>query len=76
MMHPKSEELFSSQVLSGGLKNLNPGHEATTVVIHIYFLVLHELLFTLAYSFSALALHLEKEDKKFHDCITSLHHKA
>jgi len=49
MMHPKSEELFSSQVLSGGLKNPKPGCEVTSVVIHIYFLVLHELLFTLAY---------------------------
>ena len=54
MMHPKSQESFPSQVLSGGLRILNPGHEVTSVVIHIYFLVLHELLFTLAYSFSAL----------------------
>ena len=42
MMHPKSEELFSSQVLSEGLKNLNPGREVTSVVIHIYFLALYE----------------------------------
>ena len=37
MMHPKSEGLFSNKVLSGGLKNSNPGREITSVVIHIYF---------------------------------------
>ena len=35
MMHPKSEELSSSQVLSGGLKNLNPSREVKSVIIHI-----------------------------------------
>ena len=74
-MHLRNEQ-YRKRVLFGGLKNLNPGREVTYVVIHIYFLVLHELLFTLAYSFFALALHLEKEDKKFHDCITSLRHKT
>jgi hypothetical protein len=43
MMHLKNDGLFSSQVLSRGLKNLNPCHEVTSVIIHIYFLVLHEL---------------------------------
>jgi hypothetical protein len=35
--------------LSGGLKNPNPRREVTSVVIHIYFLALHELFSTLAY---------------------------
>jgi len=60
MMHPKSEELFSSQVLSEGLKNPNPGREVISVVIHIYFLVLHELLFTLAYSFFCISIAFRK----------------
>ena len=37
MMHPKSKGFFSSQVLSRELKNPNPSHEVTSVVIHIYF---------------------------------------
>ena len=60
MMHPKSEELFSNEVLAGGLKNPNPGHEVTLVVIHTYFLVLHELLFTLAYSFFCISIAFRK----------------
>ena len=42
MMHPKSEGLFSSKVLSRGLKIPNPRREVTSVVIHIYFLALHD----------------------------------
>ena len=49
MMHPMNEGLLSSQVLSRGLKNLNPHREVTTVVIHIYFLALHKLFFTFTY---------------------------
>ena len=56
MMHPKSEELFSNLVLPRGLKNPNPGREVTSVVIYIYFLVLHKLLFTLAYLFFRISI--------------------
>ena len=62
MMHLKNKGLFSSQVCPEDLKILNPYREVTSVIIHIYF--------------SALALHLEKEDKKFLDYITSMHHKT
>jgi hypothetical protein len=34
---------IGEKVLSRGLKNLNPRREVTSVVIHIYFLALHEL---------------------------------
>ena len=43
------EGLLPSKVLSGGLKNPNPHHEVTTVVIHIYFVALHKLFVSLAY---------------------------
>ena len=73
MMHSKGKGLLSSRVLTGGLKNPNLGREVTSVVIHIYFLALHELFSLLAYLFFALALHLEKKNnKKFF--ITALHH--
>ena len=61
MMHPRNEGLLSSQVLSGGLKNLNPHYEVTMVVIHIYFLALHKLFFTLAYLLFCICLALIKE---------------
>ena len=48
MIHQKNKGLLSSQVLFGGLKNPNPRQEVTSIVIHIYFLALHELFFTLA----------------------------
>ena len=61
MMHPRNEWLLSSQVMSGGLKNLNPHREVTMVVIHIYFLALHELFFTLAYLLLCIYIVLIKE---------------
>jgi hypothetical protein len=36
MMHPRNKQ-DSNQVLSGGLKNLNPHQKVTSAVIHIYF---------------------------------------
>ena len=61
MMHPKNEWLFSSQVLSGGLKNPNPCCEVTSVVIHIYFLALHKLFFTLAYLLFCISIAFRKK---------------
>jgi hypothetical protein len=43
MMHLKNKGLFSSQILSAGLTNLNPRQEVKLVIIYIYFLALHEL---------------------------------
>jgi len=60
-MHPKGKGLFSSRVLSRGLKNPNPGHEVTLVVIHIYFLALHELFSLLAYLFFCISIAFRKE---------------
>ena len=60
-MHLRNEGLLFSQVLSGGLKNLNPHREVTTVVIHIYFLALHKLFFILAYLLFCICLALIKE---------------
>ena len=48
-------------VLSGGLKNMNPHRKVTTVVIHIYFLALHKLFFTLAYLLLYIYIVLIKE---------------
>jgi hypothetical protein len=62
-MHPKNEEFLSSHVMSGGLKNPNLGREVTSVVIHIYFLVLHELFFTLAYLLFCTSIAFEKKKK-------------
>jgi hypothetical protein len=61
MMHPKSKGLISSQVLSEGLKNPNPHHEVTSVVIHIYFLAFHKLFVTLTYLLSCISIALIKE---------------
>ena len=72
MMHPKSEELVSSKVLSGGFKNSNPDREVTLVVIHIYFLVLHEVLFTLAYLLICISIAFRK--RKIKSFMTALHH--
>ena len=71
MMHPRNEGLLSSQVLSGGLKNLNPHREVTMVVIHIYFLALHKLFVSLAYLLFCIKIAFRKK-KKFHYYITSL----
>jgi hypothetical protein len=54
---------IGEKVLSGGLKNPNPRHEVTSVVIHIYFLALQELCFTLAYLLFFICLALEKRKK-------------
>jgi len=61
MMHPRNEGLLSSQVLSEGLKNPNPHREVTTIVIHIYFLALQKVFFTLAYLLFCICLALIKE---------------
>jgi len=60
-MHPKGKGLFSSRVLSGGLKNQNPGREVTSIVIHIYFLALRELFSLLAYLFFCISIAFRKE---------------
>jgi hypothetical protein len=65
MMHPKGKALFSSRVLSRELKNPNPSSEVTSVVIHIYFLALHELFFTLAYLLFCISIAFRKKNKKF-----------
>ena len=43
------------------LKNQNPGHEITSVVIYIYFLALHELFSLLAYLFFCISIAFRKE---------------
>ena len=64
-MHLKNKGLFSSKVLSGGLKNLNPRWEVTSIVIHIYFLALHGLFFTLACWLSCIGITFRKENKNY-----------
>jgi len=59
--HPKGKGLFSTKVLSRGLKNPNPGRDVTSVVIHIYFLALHEFFSLLAYLFFCISIALRKE---------------
>jgi len=61
MMHPRNEGLLSSQVLFEGPKNPNPHREVTMIVIHISFLALHKLFFTLAYLLFYICLALIKE---------------
>jgi len=61
MMHSKGKGLFSSRVLSGGLKNPNPGHEVTSIIIYIYFLALHELFSLLAFLFFCISIAFRKE---------------
>ena len=43
------------------LKNLKPNHEETSVVIHIYFLALHEVFTLLAYLFFCISIAFRKE---------------
>jgi len=52
---------IGERVMSGGLRNPNPGYEVTSVVIHIYFLALHELFFTLAYLLFCISILFRKE---------------
>jgi hypothetical protein len=61
-------EPLQQGVLSGGLKNPNPRREVKSVVIHIYFFVLHELFS--AYLVFCISIALEKKIK-----ILLLHHK-
>ena len=66
MMHPRNEGLLYSQVLSGGPKNPNPYREVTSVVIHIYFLALHKLFFTLAYLLFYISIAFKKISSLLH----------
>jgi hypothetical protein len=69
MMHPKNEGLFSSQVMSGGLKKSEPSPRGKIDSYPYLLSCIARIIFTLAYLLFCICFAFRRENK---NCIVAL----